>query len=160
MSEAYKIVIEASKDGNVKKVPIAGNNAEAKDTKEQSEEKGITKNNIVGYVAYKKYVAPFVRQGFQYRISTVALKTGSVERQQRLQAGFDLLSQVGHIAESVVIGAKIGGAPGAMVGAVMSLATTYINYEQKRNIIDMNRALENEQISMLNARSGATNGNR
>ena len=160
MADAYKIIIEtgAGGGGSGTKTPIAGNNNETKST--QSQESGNNINNIGGYVAFKKYAAPFVEQGIQYAISTVALRTGNVERQQRIQVAYEAGSQVFGIAESAFIGLKVGGAPGAVVGAVLGIATNVIGLAQKQNTINLNRALENEQISMLNARSGATNGNR
>jgi hypothetical protein len=157
MADAYKIIIETGAGGSGTKAPIAGNNGETKSTKEPNKE---DESSIGGYVAFKKNVAPFVKQGIQYAISTVALRTGNVERQQRIQVAYEAGSQVFGIAESIFIGSKVGGVVGAVGGAVLGIATNVIGLVQKQNTINLNRALENEQISMLNARSGATNGNR
>ena len=160
MADAYKIVIETGNGGgSKKKVPIAGNNTESKQTTPSTEEKD-NKASVVGYVAYKKYVAPFVKQGIQYSISTVGLRTGNMERQQRMQSAYDIGSQVVGIGESIALGFAMGGGVGAVVGAVMGTATTLIGVAQKQTTININNALENQQISMLNARSGAINGNR
>lgn len=160
MADAYKIVIETGNGGGSnKKVPIAGNNTESKQTTPNTKEKD-NKASVVGYIAYKKYVAPFVKQGIQYSISTVGLRTGNIERQQRMQSAYDIGSQVVGIGESIALGFSVGGGVGAVVGAVMGTATTLIGVAQKQNTININKALENQQISMLSARSGAINGNR
>ncbi len=160
MADAYKIVIETGNGGGGnKKAPIAGNNTESKQTTPSTEQQR-DKSSVVGYIAYKKYVAPFVKQGIQYSISTVGLRTGNMERQQRIQSAYDIGSQIVGIGESIAMGAMVGGLPGAVVGAVMSTATTLIGVAQKQNTLNINHALENQQISMLNARSGAINGNR
>ena len=160
MADAYKIVIETGNGGGSnKKAPIAGNNTESKQTTPSTEQQRDN-TSIVGYVAYKKYVAPFVKQGIQYSISTVGLRTGNFERQQRIQSAYDIGSQVVGIGESIALGFAMGGGVGAVVGAVMGTATTLIGVAQKQNTININKALENQQISMLNARSGAINGNR
>ncbi len=160
MADAYKIVIQTQGgDSSAPKNPIAGDNNQSKQTTPSIEQQR-DKSSVVGYIAYKKYVAPFVKQGIQYSISTVGLKTGNMERQQRMQSAYDIGSQVVGIGESIAMGAMVGGLPGAVVGAVMSTATTLIGVAQKQNTLNINQALENQQISMLNARSGAINGNR
>lgn len=160
MTEAYKIIIQTNNSGeSTQKVPIAGNNNDSNSTSSNNTQSD-KKNNIVGYVAYKKYVAPFVKQGIEYSISTVGLRTGNMERQQRMQSAYNIGSQIFGIAESIAIGAMMGGVAGAVVGGVMSVATTAISYAQQQNTINIKRNLENQTINMLNVRSGAINGNR
>ena len=164
MADAYKIEIVApASGGDTKKVPIAGNNNESKSvssSESSSVKSGKKASSIAGYVAYKRYVAPFVRQGIQYSISTVGLRTGNMERQQRMQSAYDIGSQIFGIGESIALGFAVGGGVGAVVGAVMGTATTLIGVAQKQNTLKINNAIENQQISMLNARAGAINGNR
>lgn len=162
MSEAYKIVIKSEGGSNTPKTPIAGNNKQSTSTQPQTQESTINglQAGVVGYVAVKKYVAPFVKQGLQYSISTVGLRTGNMERQARMQSAYNIGSQIFGIAESIAIGAVMGGVGGAVVGAVMGVATTAISYAQQQNTINLNKTIEDQTISMMNVRSGATNGNR
>ena len=160
--DAYKIIIETGGGSNTPKTPIAGNNKQSTSTQPQTQESGKSalQMGVMGYVAVKKYVAPFVKQGLQYSISTVGLRTGNMERQARMQSAYNIGSQIFGIAESVAIGAVMGGVGGAVVGAVMGVATTAISYAQQQNTINLNKTIEDQTISMLNVRSGAINGNR
>ena len=157
MADAYKIVITSQGGGSsAPKNPIAGDNNQSKPTSNEEE-----KNKDIGvYVAYKKYVSPFLKKGLQYQISTVALRTGNSERQQRLQSAFSITSQLVGIGESIYVGAKVGGAKGAVIAAAISTATAGINLVQQSNTLILKEALENQTINMLNVRSGAVNGNR
>ena len=157
MADAYKIVITSQSGGSsAPKNPIAGDDNESKET--QPTEKN--NKDIGGYVAFKKYVAPFLRQGVQYHISTVELRTGNSERQARAQSMYSISSQIFGIGESIWLGYKVGNVPGAIAGAILSVAQTTIGYAQQQNTINLQRGLENQTISMLNVRSGAVNGNR
>ena len=152
MADAYKITIETN-GATGSKAPIAGNNNQSNNQKNNV-------NDIGAYVAYKKYVSPFIKQGLQYQISTVELRTGNSERQARMQSAYSIASQVIGIGESIWLGYKVGNVPGAIAGAILSVANTGIGYIQQQNIINLQRGLENQTIAMLNVRSGAVNGNR
>lgn len=156
--EQYKIVIgtDGESTQKKKKTPIAGDNTESKQTSENDS----AKKDLAGYFAYKKYVSPFLSQGLQHRISTVELRTGNAERQARMQSAYSIGSQALGLVESIVIGAKLGGGAGAVIGAVMSVSTTVMSYVYKADTINLQRGLENQTIAMLNVRSGAVNGNR
>ena len=39
----------------------------------------LSAKDVAGYIAYKHYVSPFVKQAVSYQISTVSLKTGRTE---------------------------------------------------------------------------------
>lgn len=158
MAEAYKIIIESSGGGTGKKSNIAGNSTTQKSTTQESE--AISKGNVAGYVAYKKYGAPLVSQAVQYQIGTVAIRKGSNERQARAQSMYSVATQVFSIGESAVMGAMVGGPFGALAGALVGTVNSAIGLAYKQNTIDLNRSVENQTISMLQERSGAVNGNR
>ncbi len=159
MADAYRIIIKTQGGGSsTPKNPIAGDSGQSQETKPSEQEN--KKDSIAGYVAFKKYVAPFLKQGLQYQISTVGLRTGNYERQVRMESAYSIGSQIFNIGESIWIGYKLGNVYGAVAGAVISAATTLINYGNQGNTLRLNNALENQTINMLNVRSGAVNGNR
>lgn len=160
MAEAYKIVIESNVTSNQQKVPIAGNNTESKNTKQKEVSSNNTAKSIVGFVAYKKFVAPVIQQGIQSYIGTVQLRTGNAERQQRAESMLNLASRGINLAESVWMGAKMGGAYGAVAAAVVSVGQSVMDIYKKQQNLAYNNVLEQQTIDMLNIRSGAINGNR
>lgn len=115
------------------------------------------------YFAFKKIVAPFVNQSIQHGISTISLRTGQNEQQQRIQFAYDMGKQAFSILESVAVGAATGGVAGAVAGAVMGIATTIYSVAQAQDTINMKGNLEDISRGLINARAGggiATNGSR
>lgn len=124
---------------------------------EESKETTPSEDNkkAKGFVAFKKIVAPFVKNAMQYQISTVSLRTGNHELQSRLQASYNIGNQVASFAESTIIGGLVSGNPiGAVMGAVMSVLNTTISLAQKLEVFNIQRSMENTSIALMNIRAG------
>lgn len=165
MANGYTITIK-NETQTTKKAPIAENNqtAQAESTSGSGGKKGLSRQDLAGYFAFKRIVAPFVRMGIEYGISTVNVRTGRAEAQQRIQFAYSVGRQALGMAENIAIGALVGGLPGAIVGAVMSTATTLAGYGINQSKINMQSNLENVSLGLMNIRAGgdvaAISGNR
>jgi hypothetical protein len=127
-----------------------GGGGESKETTPSEDNK-----KAKGFVAFKKIVAPFVKNAMQYQISTVSLRTGNNELQSRLQASYNIGNQVASFAESTIIGGLVSGNPiGAVMGAVMSVLNTTISIAQKLEVFNIQRSMENTSIALMNIRAG------
>ena len=147
----YEIIIKNETD-TAQSSPIAGNTAE---NTASGEETGINiPSGVKGILAVKSIVAPFVDQVVSHEISTVSLKTGASEQQDRLSFVYSVGKQVGSAALKIATGAVIGGLPGALFGLAMSVAHTAISYGQKGADIQMQHDLENVGLRYLNTRAG------
>ena len=151
----YEIVI---KDDTVtKKSPIA---QKTQSESVQDTGRAKAKENVAEYFAFKRIVSPFVRMGIEYGISTVSIRTGRTETQQRMQFAYSVGSKAFGIVENIAIGAAVGG----LWGAVMSTITTVAGYAINQAKINLSAASENISIGLINARAGgnvaATSGSR
>ena len=113
---------------------------------------------------FKKNVGSFIKQGIQYPIGTVALRTGNHEMQARMQTAYDIGSQAFGMVESIAIGAMTGGGWGAIAGALMSLMHTAVTMTQKFETYNIQKDQESTSIALMNVRAGGnvatTNGRR
>ena len=155
----YEIVI---KDDTVtKKSPIA---QKTQSESVQDTGRAKAKENVAEYFAFKRIVSPFVRMGIEYGNSTVSIRTGRTEKQQRMQFAYSVGSKAFGIVENIAIGAAVGGLWGAVAGAVMSTVTTVAGYAINQAKINLSAASENISIGLINARAGgnvaATSGSR
>lgn len=118
----------------------------------------LSAKDVAGYIAYKHYVSPFVKQAVSYQISTVSLKTGRTEHQQRLQFAYDAGSKVVSLVENVAMGFMLsGGNPlGALAGAAVSVVQTAVQYAQAQKTIDLERSAESISIGLQNVRAGGS----
>lgn len=159
----YEIVIRNETD-ETEKSPVANKTGDAKAESTQKEKIRARKANVANYLAVKRIVSPFVRQAVQYGISTVSVRTGRKEEQQRLQFAYSVGSQALGMLESIAVGAAVGGLAGAIGGAVMSVLTTATNYALNQQKINLNSQLEGVSIGLMNIRAGgdvaATAGSR
>lgn len=105
---------------------------------------------VFGYKAIKSVATQVVG----HRVSTVQLRTGSHEAQQRANFSYQIGQQAFGIAESLAVGAAVGGFAGAAVGAVMSLVHTAISWNQKADTLRLQNQLE--QNTQLAAAQRAT----
>lgn len=148
----YKLTI-ADETGGGGKSPVAGQGSSG--SKKKSDEL-TTADMAKGYIAGKKFVAPFVNQIAQHELSLVSLRTGNSERQARAQFGYQIANEVAGIGESIALGAMVSplkGA-GALVGAIVGVTRTAISYFQKADTLRTERSLENISIGMVRNRSG------
>ena len=88
-----------------------------------------------------------------YDISTVSLRTGAKEYEQKLQFGYSLIQQT---AVPLAVGAATGGLAGAAIGIAFSFVMQGIGWVQNAQTIRYNQELENISISMANTRAGVT----
>ena len=111
---------------------------------------------MVAYHAVKSFADQIVN----HRISTIELRTGSKELQERANFINNTVQKGLGVAESMFMGAAVGGLPGAIIGTVVGLAHTAISYTQAQNTINMQRTLENVSINMNTIRAGAGSSRR
>lgn len=88
-----------------------------------------------------------------YDLSTVSLRTGAKEYEQKLQFGYSMLKQT---AVPLVMGAMAGGLAGAVIGVAFSFGMQAISWAQNAQTIDYNRQLENISIDMARTRAGVS----
>lgn len=151
MSNGYTITIKNETQSS--KSPIADNLQSTKSESTQENDK-LSRKDLAGYFAFKRIVSPFVRMGIEYGISTINVRTGRAEAQQRIQFAYSVGRQVVGVLENVAIGALVGGLPGAIVSAVMSTVTTVAGYAINQGKINMQRDLESISLGLMNIRAG------
>lgn len=106
-----------------------------------------------GLVAYHT-LKSFAVQQINYTVSTVGLRTGSTEMQQRATFINNVVQKGIGIAEMSVVGAVMGGLPGALAGLVLSTTHTVTSYYQKANTLNLQETLENRSLEMMRIRAG------
>ena len=156
---AYEIIIrnDTANGGNAKS-PIAGSGAQATDTTAQQ---GGTPAISAGRVAAAKgiffansYIMPFVDKMVSQKISTVALRTGAQELEDRLSGAYQVGKQAFGFVESVAVGALVGNLPGAIIGGAMSLALTAVEYSNRQQKIDLQHSVEDIGLNVASTRMG------
>lgn len=153
----YEIIIrnESGDDGG--KSPIADDKSQ--DKKKPTAQSGkISAESVAGYMAFKRFVAAPVKRAINYQIGTVALRTGAVERQQRIQFFADTASQAASTVESGILAfAATGGNPaGFVAGMLVDLVGKAMTVYQKLNDLTLNRQYEQVSIGLQNARYGGS----
>ena len=88
-----------------------------------------------------------------YDISTVSLRTGATEYEQKLQFGYSMAKQT---LLPAAIGLATGGLPGAIIGGLFSFAMQGITWAQNSQTIQYNKQLESISLRMANTRAGVT----
>lgn len=153
----YEIWIRARNDEGEKKSPIAGGKGKVKKV-ETPEEKSLKarKAGVRAYVAIKRNIAPFISASLDYSISTISLRTGRVERQQRTEFWYGIAKQGAGIVENIAIGALVGGAAGAITGAIASVAQTALSYGFQYSKLRTGSNLENISLALMDVRAGGS----
>lgn len=145
----YSIVFK-NETSEQKKNPVAGNATEP--TEESSPSSG--KSLVKGLVAFKSFVQPFVEQVATSYTSTVALRTGADELQEKMQFAKSVISQGVGIAESIIVGAAYGNAPGAVLGALIGITNTGVSYMFKAWELKWQRQVEDVSLGAMLVRAG------
>lgn len=145
----YEIVIK-NETTTSKSSPVAGDsgNGGSAPAKNQS-----TENLVKSLVAYKK-VVPYVKQAIQHEISTVELRTGSAELQQRIEFGYQVVSSGVGIAENILVGFAVGNVAGAVAGAVVGIAGELLNVGYRADTINLKRSEESISLGIMDRRAG------
>lgn len=165
----YKIVIEVSGDGGGGKQKTAVSPSTS-GKKTQTDEGEATAWDALNSVRKLMKTAPaafaiqVARKGISNEISRVALRTGHQYYQEKLQYQYGLVSRgvdlLGSIAGGAVTGIAttgnpIGGAAGAVVGAVISVANMAVDYYSTEATINLQRQVDAIGKHEANIRSGA-----
>ena len=158
MADEYTIWIRNGAKKREKAIAGSTGDTQKQNAAGSGDDGKLTRKDVAGYIAYKHYVSPFVKQAISYRISTVSLRTGRTEHQQRLQFAYDMGSKVVSLVENVAMGLLLsGGNPlGAVAGAAVSVVQTAVQYAQAKNTIDLERNYENISIGLMNIRAGGS----
>ena len=151
----YHLYIHLDDDAIVDKSPVANKSQSTNSTKKADDDKGIKK--LAGETAVYSTIKGFANQAISYGISTIELRTGAREYQQKMQFYYDVGTTALGIIEGAIIGGTVGGGVGAVLGAVAGVASSMISYAQKQNTIELNRTVENISIMQNNVRAGTAN---
>ena len=100
-------------------------------------------------------IKSFAVQQINYQVSTVELRTGSKDLQEKANFTNQIIQKGIGIAELTVAGAVVGGLPGALAGLALSTAHTAIGYAQRQNTLNLQESLENRSIEMMRIRAGS-----
>lgn len=158
---AYEIVIR-NETNSGKKSPIAGSGTAPSDTTNtggsgaDSSISPVRTAAAKGLVAVNTYIKPFVDQMVTQHVTTIALRTGAQEQEDRMSFALGVAQKVYSFGTSVATGALVGGLPGALIGGVMSLATMAIDYSNKQERINLQRSVENVGLRYMNSRAGGS----
>lgn len=158
MSRTYELIIrnetqdavaqEVGGAGGIQTPDGSAESAGGEKTKKTPAQKLL--KQVFGY----KSIKSFATQALGHRVSTVQLRTGSMEAQQRANFSYQIGQQVLGIAETIAVGAATGGLAGAAVGLVLGLVHTAIDWNNKADTLRLQNQLE--QNAQLAAAQRAT----
>lgn len=154
---AYEIVIHnATTSGNSNKNPVAGSNASGENTSasKQPSESRLAAAKVLGIT--NSSIKPFVDQMVSQKVTTVTLRTGAQELEERMSVKVQIGQTVWGIASSAATGALVGGLPGAIVGGLLGVATTAIDLSNKQKEIDLQKSVENVGLRYMDVRAGGS----
>lgn len=139
----------ATKQTNSPIANRAANNDDADPASGKKDANGVLK----AIVAVDKYAEPFINAAIQQHVSTIELRTGASEHQQRVEQTLNLAKQAVGIGTTLVTGFATMN-PLLIVGGIVSAATTAINYANKAKKIQMQQSLESISLRGMNVRAG------
>lgn len=148
----YEIVIKNSTGGSTSNSPIA-NGSSHQEQKPTSDSKTNSSDSLTALLAADRFVMPFVEQAINYEVSTISLRTGSSELQQRVQFGLNVAKQAIGIGTTLITGFATGN-PLLIVAGLISATTTAINYANQARTIKTESDLEHITRRGLNVRAG------
>jgi hypothetical protein len=132
-----------------------GDNPSGKNAKEKDKKKAIAK----GISAYH-YAKSAADIAISSQINTIELRTGRSQLQARMQTSYDIGKRIWNIGESIAIGAMLGGGvPGAVIGAVGSIASQGISLALEQYNLDLQKTVDDIGLKQMQIRAG-TGGNR
>jgi hypothetical protein len=150
----YHLYIHVDEKEKETESPVSNSSAENTENNQVTNEQFMTKaKKIAAYGTVKGFVTQILSNG----ISTIELRTGAAEYQQKMQFAYDIGLGLYNIAEKTYLGAKFGGGVGAAIGLAIGTMHTAISYAQAQNVIDLNRTLESMTITQNNVRAGTAN---
>lgn len=156
----YTFILKNATGGGLDS-PISGD-TQSTTTNSAKTEGFLTKSQAkafgAGMVVYHQ-VKSFATQIASHEVSIISLKTGQNELQQRAQFNYDVGMKVLNAGESILVGAAVGGLPGAVAGLALSLTHTIVDITQKAQDLNLRKDLEAVQIraSLIRAGGGRRN---
>lgn len=96
-------------------------------------------------------------QLISYQISTISLRTGATEYEQRASARFSAVSQAVGAGMALIAGGVTAGPAGVVVAALGIVANgiqKVIGIAQRENTLRLQESVENVSIGMQNVRAG------
>lgn len=152
----YEIVIKNETSDN-KKSPVAGDNATAKNTgTQQSTSASGVAIGVKALVSFNHFIKPFVNKVATQYISTISLRTGAQELEDKMSFAVQTAQKVGGFVGSIAVGVAVGNLPGALIGGLMSVTTTALDIYNKQSKLDMERSVENVSLRYMNMRAGGS----
>lgn len=156
-NHTYEININNNTQGS-KQSPIAGNDTPATDTTVKGNGKMSAARLITSKAigATNTYIKPFVDQMWSQHVTTISLRTGAQEQEERLSFKTDMVKRGVDFGLSISVGAALGGGFGALIGGFMGFVTTAVDYGNQKEKLDLERRVENVGLRYLNNRAGGT----
>ena len=152
----YEIIIK-NETGQAES-PIANDqNDNTSDSEKDTEKKA--KKVITGALLYRTGKA-LVRSQIGHEISTISLRTGQTELQQRYEFANRITESVFDVGESIAIGASVGKGWGAVIGAVIGIGSKLVGLVHKQDTYNLNQQLEQETLWRNNIRAGVAGSRR
>ena len=152
----YEIIIK-NETGQAES-PIANDqNDNTSDSEKDTEKKA--KKVITGAMLYRTGKA-LVRSQIGHEISTISLRTGQTELQQRYEFANRIAESVFDVGESIAIGASVGKGWGAVIGAVIGIGSKLVGLVHKQDTYNLNQQLEQETLWRNNIRAGVAGSRR
>lgn len=108
------------------------------------------------YVAFNQ-LKSYALEVATFQMSTIALRTGQNELQQRAQEGYAWAMRAFSIGQSIVSGAVLGGGIGAIAGAVVGVSKEAISIVQQDKRIALQGRIEAQTLTVMRIRSGNRN---
>ena len=139
--------------GGVKKTAqgSAGGEKNKKETKAKAALQTFAGINVV-----KSFALPVI----SHRVSTVQLRTGSREAQQRSTMLFTIGQKTFSAAESVAAGFVIGGGAGALAGLALSAIHTAMDFSLSVDRLNTQKQLEDISRDMSAVQRATVSGSR
>ena len=153
MAEIIRVVFEGNDDGS----PLAKSSPS-----QQASGGGNLKSAYETFSAARKVLAAvgatqIAGSVINYRISTIALRTGETEHQQRVQFVYGEVSQAVSSLGAIGMGALMGGPIGAGVAALgvgVSYVMKFIGWAQNASTLRLQKNVEDISIQMQTIRAG------
>lgn len=161
--DTYTIVLK--NETEQANTPIAGSNSTAQALKPQTTQTPTTGDMSSGgngealfkqVIAVKGILAPVVDTVVSHQVSTVTLRTGAVEQQDRLSFAYSIGKQATSITMSTALGAATGNLPGALIGLALGITNTALSYKNRADEIQLQNNVENVGLRLADIRAGGS----
>jgi len=149
--EKSTYTIKITNNTKLKNSPVANNNL-VMEQRPNAVQRNF-KDSLTAIIAIDRFAMPFVEQTINYKVSTISLRTGAIELQQRVQFGMNVAKQAIGIGATIMTG-LVTGNPLLVIGGLVSATTVAINYANQAKSIKVESELEGIILRGLNERAG------